>query len=57
MMIFILFWIGFAVVVGVAANTRGRSFGGWFFLALAISPLLAGVSAAGFAARNCSRSA
>jgi hypothetical protein len=43
MMIFILFWIGFAVVVGVAANTRGRSFGGWFFFALAISPLLAGL--------------
>jgi hypothetical protein len=38
-----LFWIGFAVVVGVAANTRGRSGLGWFFLALLFSPLLAGL--------------
>lgn len=35
------FWIGFAVVVGVAANARGRNGVGWFFLAVIISPLLA----------------
>jgi steroid 5-alpha reductase family enzyme len=39
----ILFWIGFAVVVGVGANTRGRNGPGWGVLALAISPLLAGL--------------
>ena len=38
-----LFWIGFAVIVGVAANTRGRSGFGWFLLAVGISPLLAGL--------------
>jgi flagellar basal body-associated protein FliL len=37
------FWIGFAIVVGVAANTRGRSGGGWFLLTILISPLLAGL--------------
>jgi hypothetical protein len=36
-------WIGLAVVVGVAANTRGRSGGGWFLLAVLISPLIAGL--------------
>jgi hypothetical protein len=37
---FVLFWVGFAVVAGVAANARGRSGIGWFFLSLVISPLL-----------------
>jgi hypothetical protein len=35
------FWILFSVVVGVAANARGRDGVGWFFLALIISPLVA----------------
>jgi hypothetical protein len=35
------FWIAFSVVVGVAANARGRDGVGWFFLALLISPLIA----------------
>ena len=39
----ILFWIGFAVVVGIAANNRGRNGAGWGLLALVISPLLAGL--------------
>jgi hypothetical protein len=39
----ILFWLAFAVIVGVAANTRGRNGGGWFILAVLISPLLAGL--------------
>lgn len=39
----VLFWLGLAVVVAVAANTRGRSGGGWFLLAIVISPLLAGL--------------
>jgi hypothetical protein len=38
-----LFWVGGAVVVGVGGNTRRGNFGGWFLLALAISPLLAGL--------------
>jgi hypothetical protein len=41
-MIFI-FWLAFAIIVGVAANTRGRNGGGWFILAVLISPLLAGL--------------
>jgi hypothetical protein len=36
-------WIGLAVVVGVAANTRGRDGGGWFVLAVLISPIIAGL--------------
>lgn len=36
-------WIGFAIAVAVAANTRGRDSAGWFFLSLLISPLIAGL--------------
>ena len=43
MEIIAFFWFGFAIIVGVAANTRGRSGFGWFLLALIISPLLAGL--------------
>lgn len=42
MLIFVT-WLGFAVVVAVAANTRGRNAFGWFCLAVIISPLLAGL--------------
>jgi len=38
---FVFFWVLFAIVVGVAANARGRSGPGWFVLALIISPLIA----------------
>jgi hypothetical protein len=38
----IFLWVGFSVVVGVGANTRGRRGSGWGILALLISPLLAG---------------
>lgn len=37
------FWLAFAVIVGVAANTRGRNPIGWFLLSVIISPLLAGL--------------
>lgn len=37
---FILFWLVFCVVVGVAASSRGRSGFGWFLLSAIISPLL-----------------
>jgi hypothetical protein len=36
-----VFWVLFAIIVGVAAGSRGRSGWGWFFLAVLISPLLA----------------
>ena len=38
-----LLWLGLAIVVGVAANTRGRSGPAWLLLAVIISPLLAGL--------------
>jgi zinc-ribbon domain len=37
------FWLGFSIVVGVAANARERSGVGWFLVAFLISPLLAGL--------------
>lgn len=40
---FLLFWLGFALVVGVAASNRGRSGVGWFLLSLVISPVLGGL--------------
>ena len=36
-------WLALAIIVGVAANTRGRSGVGWFLLAAVISPLIAGL--------------
>ena len=36
-------WLMFTIIVGVAANTRGRSGVGWFLLAALISPLIAGL--------------
>jgi hypothetical protein len=38
-----LVWFLLAVVVGVAANTRGRFGFGWFLLAVVLSPLIAGL--------------
>lgn len=40
---FVLFWLGLSIVVGVAANSRGRNPVGWTLLAILISPLLAGL--------------
>ena len=37
----LIFWVIFAVIVAIAANSRGRSAIGWFLLAIFISPLLA----------------
>ena len=36
-------WFLFSIVVGVAANTRGRFGFGWFILSVLISPLFAGL--------------
>ncbi|WMT78865.1 zinc ribbon domain-containing protein [Bradyrhizobium sp. Ash2021] len=38
-----LLWLGLAIIVGVAANSRGRNAFGWFVLAVVISPLLGGL--------------
>lgn len=39
----VFFWFVFAIIVGVAANSRGRSGFGWFLLSVLLSPLLAGL--------------
>ena len=39
----ILVWLVFSVIVGVAANTRGRNGARWFFISMLISPLIAGL--------------
>ena len=36
----VVFWLGFSVLVGVVAAGRGRSGVGWFALSLVISPLI-----------------
>lgn len=41
--VLIFFWLALAVIVGVAANTRGRSSAVWVLLAIVISPLIAGL--------------
>jgi hypothetical protein len=40
---FVFIYFALAVIVGVAANTRGRSGIGWFLLAILISPLISGL--------------
>src|SRR5512135_2554777 len=42
-MILVILWLVFAVLVGVIAGKYGRSSFGWSILALAISPLIAGL--------------
>lgn len=39
----IFFWFGFALLIAIWADRRGRSGLGWFLLAATISPLLAGL--------------
>jgi hypothetical protein len=41
---YVFFWLAFAIIVGIAAKKRNRSGVGWFFLAVLISPLLAGLA-------------
>jgi hypothetical protein len=43
MFVIIFFWLALAVIVGIAAKTRGRDAVLWFFLAAIISPLIAGL--------------
>jgi len=42
-MIIFALWLAFAVVVGVFAAARNRSFAGWALLSLLVSPLLGGL--------------
>jgi len=42
----VLLWIVLSIIPAVIASKKGRSGIGWFFLALFISPLLAGIIAA-----------
>jgi hypothetical protein len=37
---YVIFWIGFSIIIWVMANNRNRSGLGWFLLSLIISPLL-----------------
>lgn len=39
-MTWLIIWIALCIAVGVFANNRGRTGGGWFLLSLIISPLL-----------------
>jgi ribosomal protein L32 len=40
-MTWLIIWLAFSFAVGVFANNRGRSGGGWFLLSILISPILA----------------
>jgi hypothetical protein len=42
-MSFVVIWLVLALIVGIAANTRGRNAVGWTLLAAVISPLIAGL--------------
>jgi len=39
--VFFVFWIFLSILVGAYASSKNRSGGGWFFLSLIISPLIA----------------
>jgi hypothetical protein len=43
MLSILFFWLVLAIIVGVAAGSRGRNGLGWFLLAMVLSPLLAGL--------------
>jgi hypothetical protein len=38
----VLLTLGFSIIVGILAKSRGRSGWGWFFLSCFISPIFAG---------------
>ncbi|ARP89801.1 hypothetical protein CAL14_05455 [Bordetella genomosp. 9] len=42
-MVLVAAWLILSAVVGKLAATRGRSSAGWFLLALAVSPVIAGL--------------
>jgi phosphate/sulfate permease len=54
---FLSFWFVGAVVVGIVANSRGRSGFGFFLLSVVLSPLLGGLLAIGLPSLNTSSTA
>ena len=40
---FVVLWFAIAIIVGIAADTRGRNGFGWFTIAVLLSPLIAGL--------------
>ena len=49
--VFLLFWLLFAMAVGLYATRKGRSTLGWFFFSLLLSPLLGFVFVAALGSR------
>jgi hypothetical protein len=43
MLIAIIIWLALAIVIGFAADRRGRFGLGWLFLSLILSPLIAAI--------------
>jgi len=39
----VVFWIVISFIIGWAATTKDRSFIGWTFISLLISPIIAGI--------------
>jgi len=37
----VVVWVTVSIIVGVAANSRGRNGVGWFFVSLLLSPIIA----------------
>lgn len=50
--VFLIIYAGFANLVGKAAQSKGRSYWQWFFIAVLISPLIAAVFLMAFAPMN-----
>lgn len=40
-LIVLVFWVIISIIVGVAANSRGRNGVGWFLVSVFLSPILA----------------
>jgi hypothetical protein len=51
-LIIVIFWLILAIIVGAAANARGRSGAGWFILAVVVSPLIAVLMLLAFPVRD-----
>jgi drug/metabolite transporter (DMT)-like permease len=37
----VILWVMVSIIIGVAANSRGRNGVGWFFVSLLLSPIIA----------------
>jgi hypothetical protein len=38
--VFVYFWVGLCIAIGIFANRYGRSGFGWFVISMLVSPLL-----------------